>query len=156
VTPDFRIVRKCFGLFAMKIAFVSVRGCGSVYTHTHTHTARGVLGCEPRGRDETLREPEESRWTKSQGVYFHICVQSAHVYIYAGRREAILDQLHNKNFLPRKTVLKENQKLVQILSRRPAHIYACVCYTHIRKEGKYVQEEKQVGQDLIPLKKRSK
>jgi len=40
--------------------------CMSVYTLTHTHTARGVLACEPRGRDETPEEPEESRWTKSR------------------------------------------------------------------------------------------
>jgi len=39
----------------------SVYGCMCVYTHTHTHTARGVLGCEPRGRDETLGGSEESR-----------------------------------------------------------------------------------------------
>jgi len=28
---------------------------------THTHTARGLLRCEPRGRDETLGVPEKSR-----------------------------------------------------------------------------------------------
>jgi len=39
-----------------------------VCIRTHTHIARGVLGCEPRGRDETLRGPEESRWT-NLGIY---------------------------------------------------------------------------------------
>jgi len=42
-----------------------------VYIHTHTHTAWGVLGCEPRGRDETHGEPEEPRWTK----YLDVCTR---------------------------------------------------------------------------------
>jgi len=39
-------------------------GCMCVHTPTHTHTAHddGVIGCEPRGRDETPGGPEESRW----------------------------------------------------------------------------------------------
>ena len=44
----------------------SVCGCVGVYTHTHTHCTDGVLGCEPRSRDETPGGPEESRWTKSR------------------------------------------------------------------------------------------
>jgi len=36
-----------------------------VYTHTHTLTD-GQLSCEPRSRDETPEEPEESRSTKAQ------------------------------------------------------------------------------------------
>jgi len=39
--------------------------CVCVYAHTHTHYTDGVLGCEPRSRDETPGGPEESRLTKS-------------------------------------------------------------------------------------------
>ena len=69
----------------------SLCGCICVYTHTHTHTAHGVLGCEPWSRDETPGGPEESRWTKSRHTCIRICVQSTHVYIYAKRRDEILD-----------------------------------------------------------------
>jgi len=31
-----------------------------IRTHTHTHCTGGVLGCEPRSRDETPGGPEES------------------------------------------------------------------------------------------------
>jgi len=35
-----------------------------IYADTHTHCTYGVLGFEPRGRDETPRGPEESSiWT---------------------------------------------------------------------------------------------
>jgi len=37
-----------------------------VYAHTHSHCEGGVLGCEPRSRDETPGEPEEFRSTKAQ------------------------------------------------------------------------------------------
>ena len=71
----------------------SVCGCVCVYTHTHTHYTDGLLGCEPTGRswDETPEGPEESRWTKSRHTFIRICVQSTHVYIYAKRRDEILD-----------------------------------------------------------------
>jgi len=62
-----------------------------VYAHTHTHCTDGVLACEPRSRDETPGGPEESRWTKSRHTYIRICVQSTHVYVYAKRRDEILD-----------------------------------------------------------------
>jgi len=65
--------------------------CVCVYAHTHIHCTDGVLGCEPRSRDETPGRPEESRWTKSRYTYIRICVQSTHVYIYAKRRDEILD-----------------------------------------------------------------
>jgi len=42
-------------------------------------------------RDETPGGPEESRWTKPWYTYIRICVQSTHVYIYAKRRDEILD-----------------------------------------------------------------
>jgi len=49
----------------------SVCGCMCVYTHTHTQTARGVLWCEPRGRDETLGQPKESIWTKTRHIFIN-------------------------------------------------------------------------------------
>ena len=52
----------------------SICGCMCVHTRTHTHAARGVLGGEPRGRDETLGEPNESRSTKTQDKYIRIYV----------------------------------------------------------------------------------
>jgi len=65
--------------------------CVCVSTHTHTHCTDGVVGCEPRGRDEIPEGPEESRWTKSRHLCIRICVQSTRVYVYARRRDAILD-----------------------------------------------------------------
>ena len=65
--------------------------CVLVYAHIHTHCTDGVLGCEPRSRDETPEGPEESRWTKSRYTYIRIRVQSTHVYIYVKRRDEILD-----------------------------------------------------------------
>ena len=62
-----------------------------VYTHAHTRCTYGVLGCEFRGRDETPGGPEESRWTTSWHICIRICVQSTHVYVYAGRWDEILD-----------------------------------------------------------------
>jgi len=79
--------------------------CMCVYVRTHTHTARGVLGCEPRGRDETPGGPEESRWTTSRHVCIRICVQSTHVYTYAGRRHETFGSLvflFNIFFFPKK------------------------------------------------------
>jgi len=62
-----------------------------VYAHTHTPCTDGVLGCEPRGRDEIPGGPKESRWTKSRHIYIRICVQRTHVYVNAMRRDEILD-----------------------------------------------------------------
>jgi len=59
-----------------------------VYVHTRTQCTRGTQ-CEPRGRDETPGGPEESSWH----ICIRICVQKAHVYIYAWRRDEILDKL---------------------------------------------------------------
>jgi len=69
----------------------SVCGCVCVYTHTHTHYTYGVFCCEPRGRDETPGGPAESGWTKSSHIRIRICVQSTHVYVYARRRDEILN-----------------------------------------------------------------
>ena len=60
-----------------------------VYAQSHTHTARRVLSCEPRGRDETLGGPEES---ESDYICMRPCAQSTLVYIViAGRRDDALD-----------------------------------------------------------------
>jgi len=62
-----------------------------VYAHSHTLYADGVFGCAPRSRHGTPRGPEESRWTKSRHTYIRACVQSQHVYVYATRRDEILN-----------------------------------------------------------------
>jgi len=62
--------------------------CVCAHAHTHTHCTRGAR-CEPRGRDERLGEPEESRWTKSRQICISICVEITHVCIYVGRRDEI-------------------------------------------------------------------
>ena len=77
-------------LFLTRVGvYVGVYVC--VYAHTHTVCTDGVLRYEPRSRDETPGEPEESRWTKSRHTHIRICVQSTHVYVYAKRRDEILD-----------------------------------------------------------------
>ena len=85
------VVLSVSSLFLTRVG-VYVGVCVCIRTHTHTHCTDGVLGCEPRSRDETPGGPEESRWTKSLHTYIRICVQSTHVYIYAKRRDEILDQ----------------------------------------------------------------
>jgi len=68
----------------------SVYGCMYEYSRTHTHTVRGLLGREPRGRDEKLGGPEESRWIESRSsVSVH--VYKVHMWIYMlGRRDETL------------------------------------------------------------------
>ena len=56
--------------------------CVCVYARTHAHYTDGVLGCEPRSRDETLGGPEESRWTKSRYTYIFVYVYKVHMCIY--------------------------------------------------------------------------
>jgi len=65
--------------------------CVCIYAHTHTHCTDGVFGCEPRGQDETPGKPKKSRWTRSRHICISMCVQSTHVYVYARRRDEILD-----------------------------------------------------------------
>jgi len=62
--------------------------CMCVYAHTRTHCTWGNR-CEPRVRDVTPTGPEHSRWTRSRHICIRTCVQSTHVYIYAGRRDEI-------------------------------------------------------------------
>ena len=69
----------------------SVCGCMRVYAHTYTHCIDVVLRCEPRSRDETPGRPEKSGWTKSRHINIRMCVQSTDVYVYARRRDEILD-----------------------------------------------------------------
>ena len=80
----------------------SVSGC--VYTHTQTHYTYGVLGCEPRGRDET----PGGRWTKSRHICIRICVQSTQMYVYARRRDLGLTAFFFDIFSSSK---KEKQKI---------------------------------------------
>ena len=77
-------------IFSIFKAGGSVCGCMCVYTLTHTHTAQ-VLGCEPRSRDEKPGGPEQSRCTKYRHTYIRTCVQSTHIYVYAKKRDEILD-----------------------------------------------------------------
>ena len=77
-------------LFLTRVG-VYVCVCVCVYAHTHTHCTDGVLDCEPRSRDETPGGPKGSRWTKCRHRNVRICVQSTHVYVYARRRDEILD-----------------------------------------------------------------
>jgi len=78
-----------------------------VYAHTHAHCTYGVLGCEPRGLDETPAGPEESRWTKSRHICIRIRVQNT--YAYATRRDGILYELFfsEKYFFFRKRKAKD-------------------------------------------------
>jgi len=62
-----------------------------VYAHTHTHTLQmGYLVVSP---GVGMRHLEGPRWTKSRHTYIRICIQSTHLYVYARRRDEILDQL---------------------------------------------------------------
>ena len=84
-------IRKDRGVVCMLSVFLRGWECMRVYcVYAHTHTG-GILGCEPRGRDEKPGKPEESRWTKSCYTYIRICVQSTLVYICAERRDETLD-----------------------------------------------------------------
>ena len=80
----------CVFLFLTRVGeYVGIGLCKR--THTHTHCTYGVLGSEPRGRDETPEGPEKSSWTKSRYTCIRICVKSIHVYVDAKRRDEILD-----------------------------------------------------------------
>ena len=62
-----------------------VCGCMCVYTHTHTHNVCGLYESEPRGRDETPREPEEYIWTKfghKRCIHVFIHVYKVYMCIY--------------------------------------------------------------------------
>jgi len=65
--------------------------CVYVCIRTHTNNACRILGGEPSDQDETPGGPEKSRWTQveSRHICIRICVQSTHVYAYAGRQDYI-------------------------------------------------------------------
>jgi len=88
VVLDKRKDRGVVCVFSISNAGGSVCGCMCVNTHAHTHL---VLVREPRSRVETPGEPEESGWTKTRHINIRIYVQSTHLYVYARRREEILD-----------------------------------------------------------------
>ena len=99
---------------------VYVGVCVCIRTNTHKHCTDGVFGCEPRNRNETLGGPEESRWTKSRHIYIHKCVQSTHVYVYARRRDEILDFLLfslASFFLSKKNKSKRCERKPPIISK---------------------------------------
>ena len=68
-----------------------VCGCMCVYTHTHTHKTRMGYSDVSPGVGMRPGGPKESRCTKSQHVCLHVCVQSTHMYVYARRRDEILN-----------------------------------------------------------------
>jgi len=61
-----------------------------VYAHTHTHCTDELLACEPRGWDDTPGGPEDLDGI-NLGIYIVVCVYKVHVYVYARRRDEILD-----------------------------------------------------------------
>ena len=72
-------------------AGVSVCGCMCVYTHTHTHTLH--VGCSDMGPGigTTHLKSPKNPYGLNLDIYVFVCVQSTHVYIYAERRDEILD-----------------------------------------------------------------
>ena len=54
--------------------------CVGVYAHTHTHYTDGVLGCEPRSRDETPgpKNPDGL----NLGIHIFVYVYKVHMCIY--------------------------------------------------------------------------
>ena len=63
----------------------ALKKCSSKNAALKRNTKSVFTRCEHRGRDETPGGPNESKWTKSWHTYVGICVQSTHVYKYAGR-----------------------------------------------------------------------
>jgi len=76
-------------IFSMLTGGWSVCVCVCVHTRAHTHTACRAIRCEHRGRDETLGDSREYRWTKSRHIFNRICVKRTHAYAYAGKRDEI-------------------------------------------------------------------
>jgi len=99
-----------------------------VCTRAHTHTLyRWGTRCEPKSQDETPGGPEASRWTQSRHTYIRMCVQSTHVYVYAKRRDEILDELlfSSTYFFFRKRKAKDvnaNHRQSHIIIPRFEHI----------------------------------
>jgi len=74
------LTEKKIGVFSVSSLFLTQVGVHvGVCVCICTHCTDEVLGCEPRCRDETPGEPEESRWTKSRHIYIREYVQRTHV-----------------------------------------------------------------------------
>jgi len=71
----------------------SVFGCLCVYTHTHTHTAHMRYSDVSPGVGMRHLEGPKNPDGLNLGIYVYprIYVQSTHVYVYARRRDEILD-----------------------------------------------------------------
>jgi len=52
-----------------------------VYARTHTHCTDGVLGCEPRSRDETPAGLEEADGL-NLGIHIFVYVYKVHMCMY--------------------------------------------------------------------------
>jgi len=52
-----------------------------VCIRTHAHTAHGVVGCEPRGLDETLGRPDNPDGL-NPGIYVFVYLYQVHMCIY--------------------------------------------------------------------------
>jgi len=69
----------------------SVCGFMCVYTHTHTHTAQ--MGYSIVSPGVRMRQLENLRIQMDKISGIRNCIQSTHLYVYARRRDEILDQL---------------------------------------------------------------
>jgi len=87
---------------ALFLTRMGVKVGAGVFIRTRTYTLHiwgtwmydctyGVLGCKPRGWDETPGGPEKSRWTKSRHICIRIHVQTSQVDVYAMRRDEMFD-----------------------------------------------------------------
>jgi len=87
-----KIEERCLSVFSLFLTragvYVGVRVC--IRTHAHALHV-GYSDVSPGVWNRHLGEPEECRFTKFQDTYVCICVRNTHVYIYAGRRDEILD-----------------------------------------------------------------
>jgi len=68
-----------------------VCGCMCVYTHTHTHNAQMGYSVVSPGVGMRHLEGPKNPDGKFQHICIRICVSSTHVYVYARRRDEILD-----------------------------------------------------------------
>jgi len=90
-------VLSMYSLFLTRLG-VYVGVCVCIRAHTRTlHRLSGVLGCEPRSRDETPGGPKESGWNKSRHIYIRMCVQSTHVRMFLKEHSCIDPQSGGTN-----------------------------------------------------------
>ena len=69
----------------------SVCGCMCVYTRIHTHTQhKGYSNVSPGVMTRHL-ECQKNPDGLNLGICIRVCIQSTHVYVYAGRLDEILD-----------------------------------------------------------------